>query len=172
MNQSNSRPTTVARPGDPSSGWFAAGSTERAGAMLHEMSSWECLDKIERTPLGRICISESGYPVALPINFRLLSGLPRCRVVIRTSPDTAIGRYHGLASLQVDSMELDSGRAWSVSLRGDLLPLLGVPEDADPHPFIATGRTRWMVLNVAAITGRRFESNPLTDDVVGDWRRY
>lgn len=140
------------------------------GAAPLELSSWECLDLVREQPVGRICINDLGYPLAFPINYRVLAATPlACRIVIRTAPDNTIGRYHGPASLEVDHIELGHGRAWSVIVRGTLQPLLGVPGEVDPKPFVSAGRSRWMVLDGTAISGRRFTAHPGRNEFHVDW---
>ena len=168
--------TTQATPAPPAQSRgerYGRQASDHAGgdAARYEMSSWECLDRIRLEPVGRICINEFGYPLAFPINYRVIAESPvHCRIVMRTAPDTGIGRYHGRASLEVDRIELESGRAWSVIVRGDLQPMLGISEVVDPDPLIKTGRTRWMVLNGTAISGRRFVSRPTSDRFEVDWQ--
>lgn len=125
------------------------------GAVGYELTAWECLEKLRGEFVGRLCIIDHGYPVAFPISYRVDGSDDDARIVMRASPATTIGSYEGLASLEVDDIDLDAGRAWSVIVRGHLRPLLGAP-GVDPQPLLTVNRTRWLELPIAAISGRRF----------------
>ena len=127
------------------------------GAIAVEIPRHECVDLISSEPVGRICILEHGVPIAFPVNYKV-TGEPAgdLGIVMRTAPQTAIGRYRGTASLEVDRIDLAEGRAWSVIVRGHLRPLLGETGPVDPEPLIRTERSRWMMLDVSAVSGRRF----------------
>ena len=126
------------------------------GAVSVEVPRHECLDLIRGEPVGRICILEHGVPIAFPVNYKVTGEGGDVAIVLRTAPETGIGRYQGNASLEVDRIDLDAGRAWSVIVRGQLRPVLGEPAPIDPEPLLRTGRTRWMTLDVSAVSGRRF----------------
>jgi hypothetical protein len=126
------------------------------GATSFEIPRHECLDLIRGEPVGRICILENGVPLAFPVNYKVTVEGNDLGIVMRTAPETTIGHSHGAASLEVDRIDLDAGRAWSVIVRGQLRPLLGEPGPVDPEPILRTGRTRWMMLDVSAVSGRRF----------------
>lgn len=136
------------------------------GAASYEISLHESLDLIRAEPVGRICILEQGMPIAFPVNYKVTGGGD---VVMRTAPETAIGRYQGSACLEVDRIDLDRGVAWSVIVRGRLRPMLGEVGDVDPEPMLETGRTRWMMLDVNGVSGRRFVVSQGRDFAV-DWQ--
>ena len=139
------------------------------GAVSFEIPRHECLDLIGREPVGRICVLEHGVPITFPINYKLTGEGNELGVVIRTAAETAIGRYRGAASLEVDRIDLDVGRAWSVIVRGQLRPVLGESSPVDPEPILQTGRSRWMMLDVSAISGRRFVVHRGSDFAV-EWQ--
>ncbi len=115
-------------------------------------------------------ITGPSYPIAFPINYRVTGDPPKCQIVMRTAPATAIGRYHGSASLEVDHIDLGSGRAWSVIVRGQLRQTLGEDTSVDPGPLVTAGRTRWMTLTADAISGRRFLVRRGDDQFTVDWQ--
>lgn len=155
----------------PSNGWPGTDHRADIGASTFELTSRESLDRIREEPVGRICILEHGFPIAFPVNYRVAGDPPECRVVMRTAPGTAIGRYHGSASLEVDDIDLGSGRAWSVIVRGQLRPMLEEDPPADPRPLVTAGRTRWMMLTADVISGRRFVVRCGRDEFTVDWQR-
>lgn len=135
-------------------------------AATFEIPRHECLDLVRSGPVGRICILERDIPISFPINYKVTDDGD---IVMRTAPETAIGRYRGNASLEVDQIDLDDGRAWSVIVRGQLRPLLGEISPIDPEPLLQTGRTRWMILDGGEISGRRFVVHRAKDFAV-EWQ--
>jgi len=140
------------------------------GATRFELPRWESLDLLETQTVGRLCVIENGCPLAFPINFRVARDLDDIRIVFRTVPHAAVARYEGPASLEVDSIDAATRTAWSVIARGRLRRVLGQHELPDPRPLITEGRYQWVVLDVAAISGRRFISKPASDGFTVEWQ--
>ncbi len=136
----------------------------------YEIPTWECLDLLRSESIGRICIIEHGYPLALPVNYRIIGTQDASTVVIRTARDTMIGRYEGLTSLEVDEITLQDGTAWSVIVRGSLRRVIGGHSLPDPMPIITEGRYQWVTLDVASISGRRFITRPADDGFSVEWQ--
>lgn len=132
-----------------------------------ELPAWESADLLRSRSVGRVCVIDHGYPVSIPINYEVVGSSEDARlverIVIRTEPETILGRYQGLASIEVDDIDLDRGAAWSVIVRGTLSSVVGDHELPDPQPLIDTNRERWMVLSTTAITGRRFAVHRAAD---------
>jgi hypothetical protein len=145
-------------------------STATPGAASSEIVRSECLDLLRSEPVGRICVLEHGFPIAFPVNYKLVDDDGEIRIVVRTAPDTTIGRYRGNVSLEVDRIALDAGRAWSVIVRGQLRRLLGAPGSVDPEPLLKTGRSCWMTLDVEAISGRRFVVRRDAGEFAVEWQ--
>jgi Pyridoxamine 5'-phosphate oxidase len=127
-----------------------------SGATAIELTTEEAIERLRSEAVGRVCIEVHSYPVAFPVNYIVDETPAGSRIVIRTSPDSPIGTYRGVASLEVDRIDLPAGRAWSVLVRGELTPLAGQPPSEDRRPFVADPRTRWMELTIGPVSGRRF----------------
>jgi hypothetical protein len=130
----------------------------------YEIPAWDCYQLLEEHNVGRLAIIEHGYPLALPVSYRI-SGThgPNAgrRIVFRTAPATTMGGYEGLASLEIDRIDEQEKAAWSVVARGTLHHLVGgEDEHPDPEPWLVDGRDRWMALDVVAVSGRRFVGRP------------
>jgi len=132
------------------------------------LPDWESLELIGHETVGRLCIIEQGYPLAFPVNFRLLRDVDRTQVVFRTVPHAAIGRYEGPASLEVDRIE--SNTAWSVILRGELRRVIGRHQLPDTFPLIVENRHQYVILTVNSLSGRRFVSQPAPNGFVVEWQ--
>lgn len=126
------------------------------GAQRFELPKWECYSLLRHEGIGRLCIVDHGYPVAFPVNYSMQGSDESVTVVVRTAPGTVMGQYEGLASLEVDHIDLAAGTAWSVIVRGNLHRVVGTHLLPDPEPLLAEGRDRWVELVPAAVTGRRF----------------
>jgi nitroimidazol reductase NimA-like FMN-containing flavoprotein (pyridoxamine 5'-phosphate oxidase superfamily) len=75
-----------------------------------EIPAWDCFQLLEQQRVGRLTIIENGYPVAIPVSYRMAGEHTDRRVVVRTSPDTTIGRYEGPASIEVDHIDEQARR--------------------------------------------------------------
>ena len=124
------------------------------------MTTADSISLLQAHDVGRLIVDVDGYPVAFPVNYSVDDKSRERRIVVRTAPRGTIGSYQGHASLEVDSIDLPDGRAWSVLVRGHLSRLRGPKPDPGPDPFVSDGRTRWMQLTVHEVDGRRF---------AGDW---
>lgn len=133
-----------------------------------QMQRWECFQLLGTEQIGRVCVVEHGYPIALPVNYRLIGTGDERQVVIRTGPDTLVGRYSGPAALEVDHIDMIAQEAWSVLVCGGLRHEPGAHGMPDPHPWI-DNRHHWMVLSSAAVTGRRFTGTRSDDGFAVEW---
>ena len=78
-------------------------------ATAHELPAWECYGLLSDHGMGRMCLVDGGYPIAVPINYRVLE---RCRT-------TAARRAHAAeldgralprpCALEVDDIDLGQG---------------------------------------------------------------
>lgn len=137
-------------------------------AQHHELTKWESLALLQEATIGRLCIVDQGYPIAIPISYTLDG--TQARVVVRTAPNTMLGRYEGPGSLEVDSIDLDIGTAWSVIVRGAIRRAIGSYELPDPMPLLTDDRSQWMTLEIVAISGRRFAVHAADDSFAVDWQ--
>jgi Pyridoxamine 5'-phosphate oxidase len=138
-------------------------------AARYEIPIWESLELLRTANVGRLCVIEHGYPIAVPINFRIVGTEADSHIVVRTAPDSLIGRYQGPASLEVDEIQLDKGTAWSVIVRGTLSKALESSHLPDPKPLLTVGRHQWVILQTSAISGRRFVVAPADDGYSVEW---
>jgi nitroimidazol reductase NimA-like FMN-containing flavoprotein (pyridoxamine 5'-phosphate oxidase superfamily) len=70
------------------------------GATPYELPHWEILELLGRETVGRLCVIEQGYPLAFPLNYRMMREADETRIVFRAAPHAAVARYEGLASLE------------------------------------------------------------------------
>ena len=139
-------------------------------ATRHDIPVHECITLLDSDSVGRLCIIDHGYPLAFPVNYRLVHDSAGHRVVFRTAPEAALAHYEGPSSLEVDQISADRRRAWSVIVRGDLRRAHGAADLPDPEPLVSERRHQWLVLDVSAMSGRRFSGVPTHDDFTVDWQ--
>ena len=140
------------------------------GATQFESPQWESVEWLESDTVGRLCVIDFGYPLAFPINYRLLRDGENFRVVFRAVPHSVVGRYEGPASLEVDHIDDTRLNAWSVIVRGELRGAVGQVDLPDTYPLVIEGRNLWKVLEVTSISGRRFTSTTSADGFSVDWQ--
>lgn len=140
------------------------------GAQRCELPTWESMDLLRSRSVGRVCIIEHGCPLAIPINYGVVGDGDHVRIVIVTAADTMLGRYEGPGSLEVDDVDLDTGSAWSLIVRGVLHREPEANALPDPHPLLTEDRHRWITLAVTAMSGRRFNVRRAADGVSVDWQ--
>ncbi len=122
-----------------------------------DLPLWECHQLLNRHTVGRICVFDDGYPLALPVNYQFVtreSVVPA--IVIRTRPGNVISRSLGTASFEVDEIDMAARRAVSVLVRGRLIKAARWTGLPDTFPWVTEERDDWLALQVESMTGRRF----------------
>jgi len=122
----------------------------------HELQKRESLELLGSMHLGRLCVVDGDFPVAVPINYCITDQDGTVIAVMRTSPNSMLGRIEGPASLEVDDIDVSGGTAWSVIARGQLRRVLGQHSLPDPLPIVSVDRRQWLRLSISAVSGRRF----------------
>lgn len=85
---------------------------------LQRIDAEECLSLLagHRTKVGRVAFAENGYPVVLPVNYRVFRGT----VIFRTDPGSkllAMAMGQKLA-FEVDHVDEPWQEGWSVLMQG------------------------------------------------------
>ena len=135
-----------------------------------QIPAWDCFQLLDEHRVGRVAIIEHGYPLAIPVSYRLTGTHADRRIVIRTAPSTTMAQYEGRASLEVDYIDERERTAWSVIARGTLHRVVGDDTLPDPQPWLIEGRHQWLALDVVAVSGRRFVGRPAGDGSRLVWR--
>lgn len=120
----------------------------------------EAMQRLREHVIGRLCVIDHEYPVTFPVNYRLDRDDGNDVVVVQTAGNTTIARSAGPASLEVDEIDLETGRVWSVVVRGQLRRVHGGHHLPSTEPIIAAGRDQWLTLDVTSISGRAFHLDP------------
>ncbi len=139
-------------------------------ATAYELPAWESFQLLRTATIGRLCVIEHGYPIAVPVNYRILERDGEHIVVVRTAPHTLVARYRGLASLEVDHIDLEGGEAWSVIVRGELHRVLGEHTLPDPQPMVTVDRNQWLTLRIDSMSARKFMIESSDDGFSVEWQ--
>lgn len=140
------------------------------GAERCELTTWQSFDLVRSRGIGRLCIIDHGCPLAIPMNYSVTNNDGEIRFIVRTAPETLIGRYEGPASIEIDEIDLEHGSAWSVIARGAVQRVIGAQGCPDPGPLVTDGRHTWLTLTVSSISGRRFTVSAAPSGYSVDWQ--
>ena len=117
--------------------------------------------------VGRLGVATDQAPVVVPVNFSVRDGHVRARVGPGFVSQAAAGH---LVAFEVDQVDLDSGVAWSVLVRG-LATLIESPTETQlgdaAHPLVPEPGDMVMVIRPDILTGRRFDLHRSPSDRLG-----
>lgn len=134
-----------------------------------ELPTWQCYDLLRTHCVGRLCFLDGDTPIAYPVSFRLHRTDAGSSLVVRTHPGSLVAKLAGPASFLVDEIDVDERTAWSVLVRGGTHRVHETDHLPVPEPWIAEGRHVWLVLEIAAISGRRFTARDDPDGFAVEW---
>ena len=125
---------------------------------LEEIALDECLDFLEGRRVGRVAFVKDEAPVVVPVNYCLVREHGLNWIAFRTRLGGDMERTSLFVAFEIDEVDDEARRGWSVLVRGSLHP---VDPDAadfrrrfDSAPWVAD-RDAWMVIKPFSIEGRR-----------------
>ena len=129
-----------------------------AEAELLELSLEACLSLLRASVVGRLCFVANEWPVAIPVNFRLVETSGRRWLAVRTRPGNLLDQAPVKVAFEVDGVDPAHRSGWSVLVRGTLHrvdpDVAAFRERFDPDPWIVAERESWLVVEPVVITGR------------------
>lgn len=130
---------------------------------MEELDSASCLELLRMHSLGRIAVIAEGFPVVLPVNYRLIEGGENAWLVIRTRPGNVIDTAMRNVAFQIDGADPFHSTGWSVLVRGTLRHLddatiAAIRDRFDPQPWLHEQRDSWLVIEPRYVTGRRLRA--------------
>jgi nitroimidazol reductase NimA-like FMN-containing flavoprotein (pyridoxamine 5'-phosphate oxidase superfamily) len=134
-----------------------------------DIPTWECLDLVNASSVGRLCFLDGDTPIAFPVSFKLHRRDASAYVVMRTATRSLMAKYSGPASFEVDEIDVTRRKAWSVVIRGIVRHSHEAGDLPAPDPWIADGRHLWLLLEVGAVSGRRFVARSSTHGYSVEW---
>jgi len=109
-----------------------------------------------RHEAGRMAVVEAGFPMVVPVNFKMVSGDDDNVVfVVSTRHDGPLGRATR-ACLQIDAFDSYHREGWSVMVQATV-----EAGDAPPVDSWVAGRDLLLVLRPVTVAGRRLHAHPL-----------
>lgn len=159
-NKQKSAGSTEALLAEPTSGSSSV-------AVTNELTKTQCAVLLAAHAVGRLCVLEGGYPVAFPVNYRLLADAKGAMYVIfHTRPGGTLDAVNEPVGFQIDGIDQFRQTGWSVMCRGELRNVRSVDAPSwllswDPHPWVGS-RDAWLYLTVELVTGREL-IHPNTD---------
>jgi len=125
---------------------------------IEEMGHNECLTRLAEGGFGRIAVVVDGHPVISPVHYATVDEL----VVFRIAPGSKLDDVlrGGPVSFEVDDVDLDAGRGWSVVVTG-WARVATTPAQAEHFATLGLPRwgpddtDHWIVVHPERISGRR-----------------
>ncbi|MEM9134782.1 MAG: pyridoxamine 5'-phosphate oxidase family protein [Actinomycetota bacterium] len=140
-------PTASERPG------------ETEGRQVEILDHAACTGYLAGTTLGRLGFVSDGWPVVLPVNYRLTED---GGILIKSveGGKTAAAETAGVVCFEIDGIDEASRQGWSVVVHGELrivrdAPTLETAWRNDPQPWLEGTTWRWLTLSPLAVSGRR-----------------
>ncbi len=124
------------------------------------MTLEECLGLLSTHEVGRLCVVENGFPLAFPVNYRLVPNIDGgAAIVVRTRPGGVLDQDEVRVGFELDGIDGSTETGWSVVVRGTLHRAEATTTPAwlrswDPRPWIGP-RDSWLYVTPLEITGRR-----------------
>jgi nitroimidazol reductase NimA-like FMN-containing flavoprotein (pyridoxamine 5'-phosphate oxidase superfamily) len=123
-----------------------------------------CLELLRARTVGRIATVHDGFPVIVPVNYRLAETAGRTWIAFRTRPGNVIEGSSIHVAFEIDDVDHVSRTGWSVLVRGTLHhvdpDVADFRERFDSHPWLTAERDAWMIIEPFSIEGRRLQ--PMT----------
>lgn len=133
-----------------------------------ELTRAECIFALGTHDVGRVCLIDKGYPVAYPVNYRVVvdvgktgdaTAKDQLAIVFRAREGGVLDHPTDRVGFQVDGVDPIAQTGWSVLVRGTLHSGQSdtVPpwlHSWDPHPW-ADEREKWLYVVVETISGRQ-----------------
>jgi nitroimidazol reductase NimA-like FMN-containing flavoprotein (pyridoxamine 5'-phosphate oxidase superfamily) len=121
-----------------------------------------CLAHLRSNTVGRISVLADGFPIVLPVNYRLLETAGLTWVVLRTRTGNVIDTASERVAFEIDGIDPVHKRGWSVLVRGTLAHVDPAAADFrerfDPQPWLDDERDAWLMIEPFSITGRELQA--------------
>ena len=127
-------------------------------AWLETLDLEACLQHLRTEHVGRLAIVAAGYPLVVPVNYRMVETSGLTWVALRTRPGNVIDQASTNVAFEIDGIDATRHGGWSVLVRGTLQPVdpdaAGFRERFDSQPWLTSERDAWLTIEPFAISGR------------------
>ncbi|MBA3233411.1 MAG: pyridoxamine 5'-phosphate oxidase family protein [Propionibacteriales bacterium] len=125
--------------------------------VFRELSQQECAARLRGSGVGRVAVCTPDGPVIIPVNYVIDEGT----VVVRTAPYTLLaGHAWDKAAFEIDELDHNLRRGWSVLVVGQASPVEDVDEVQDSRTvdqlttWAPGSRSMFIRITPVRITGR------------------
>jgi len=87
---------------------------------LEPLSHDQCIGLLCAGTVGRVAVIHNGYPVVVPVNYRLVETTGPPWIAIRTRAGNVLDQRTSPVGFEIDSIDVVDHRGWSVLVRGTL----------------------------------------------------
>lgn len=118
----------------------------------------QCWDLLREAAVGRLAVVTDGRPDIFPVNYVVDHG----SVVFRTAEGSKLASsVRRPVAFEVDGVDLDTGAAWSVVVRGTANVVVGLHEIVEAltlplYPWQVSPKPFFVRISAEELTGRRF----------------
>ena len=130
----------------------------RRAEVFRELSRQECTTRLREAAVGRVAVCTPDGPVIIPVNYVMDDDT----VVMRTAPYTLLaGHAWGKVAFEIDELDHDMRRGWSVLVVGHASPVDDGDEIEASHlvdklsPWAPGSRNMFIRITPQRITGRQ-----------------
>lgn len=134
-------------------------ATLDARTWLEVLGEQECWRLLSLSEIGRVAVVGPDGPDIFPVNI----AVDGRTVVFRTDPGSKLAAItrHPLVALEVDGLDLDARRGWSVVVRGRAVEIGGGDLRHARRrrllPWAIGDKARWIRVEPTSVTGRSIE---------------
>jgi hypothetical protein len=129
---------------------------------LETLAPDTCAALLRQGSVGRIAVVVNGFPVVLPVNYKLVETVGHVWIAVRTRPGNVIDEGGMHAAFEIDNIDPAAHEGWSVLVRGMLQRIDPDAADVrtrfDPEPWMSAERDVWLFLEPFMITGRKLHA--------------
>jgi hypothetical protein len=130
------------------------------GGVLIPLTYDDCITLLATHDTGRIAVLQDDFPVAFPLNYRVVELEGEKVLAIRTRTGNAVDHVDERVGFEIDGVDPGHDGGWSVVVRGRLRAV-SAGADVDSFPVITSHRDAWRVIVPTSITGRRVVADPM-----------
>lgn len=122
----------------------------------------DCLGLLRQNQVGRIAVIVNGWPIVLPVNYRLVETLGLTWIALRTRPGNVIDQASMNVAFEIDGIDSVHQQGWSVLARGTLHHVdpdaADFRERFDSEPWLTAECDAWLIVQPFSIEGRQLHA--------------
>jgi len=129
-------------------------------AALIPLPDEACVALLAAHNVGRISVVHDGYPIALPVNYRMIEVDGAPVIALRTRVGNSLDHLDEPVGFEIDGVDPGHDGGWSVVVRGHLRSV-APSVDVESYPIVTANRDAWRLIVPTAISGRRVRADAM-----------